>query len=56
VPQLAPGGILVFDDIAHPQHPYLFDVWLQVMREHPQLAYYTYTEMGYGVAFAIRTR
>lgn len=56
IPSLAPGGILVFDDIAHPQHPYLLDVWLEVMQENPQLAYYGFVESGYGVAFAIRNR
>ena len=26
-PRLSVGGVLVFDDLAHPQHPYLADVW-----------------------------
>ena len=29
------GGALIFDDIAHPSHPYLYDVWMRVMQEHP---------------------
>jgi predicted O-methyltransferase YrrM len=56
VPRLAVGGVLVFDDIAHPQHPYLLDVWLQLMQENPQLGHYAFAESGFGVAFAIRTR
>lgn len=56
IPRLSVGGVLVFDDIAHPAHPYLLDVWLKAMEIFPFLAHYEYTEMGYGVAFAIRMR
>ncbi|MBN1536758.1 MAG: class I SAM-dependent methyltransferase [Anaerolineales bacterium] len=54
VPHLSPGGILVFDDISHPAHPYLRQVWRKIMEMYPFLSGYEYTEKGYGVAFAIR--
>ncbi|HQO77644.1 MAG TPA: class I SAM-dependent methyltransferase, partial [Thermodesulfobacteriota bacterium] len=53
IPYLAPGGIIVFDDIAHPAHPYLLDVWRRTMRQFPFLVSYEYTDCGYGVAFAL---
>lgn len=56
IPHLALGGVLVFDDIAHPSHPYLLGVWKQAMEMHSELSHYEYTESGYGVAFAIRIR
>jgi predicted O-methyltransferase YrrM len=54
IPRLAPGGILVMDDIAHPAHPYLLKVWREALSRHPGLAGFEYTEQGYGVAFAIQ--
>jgi predicted O-methyltransferase YrrM/2-polyprenyl-3-methyl-5-hydroxy-6-metoxy-1,4-benzoquinol methylase len=54
IPHLSVGGILVFDDIAHPSHPYLFNVWKKAMAMFPFLTSFEFTELGYGVAFAIR--
>ncbi len=54
VPHLAPGGVLVFDDISHPTLPHLLGVWRKVVEEHPGLSAYEYVEQGYGVAFAVR--
>jgi len=54
IPHLSVGGVLVFDDIAHPAHPYLLNVWKKALRTFPYLAGFEYTELGYGVAFAIR--
>jgi len=56
VPHLALGGILIFDDIAHPDHPYLLNVWRQVLDRFSFLSGYEFTEIGYGVAFAIRRK
>jgi predicted O-methyltransferase YrrM len=56
LPALADGGVLVFDDIAHPSHPELLEVWRQVVREDGGLESYEFTELGYGVAFAVRQR
>ena len=54
IPHLSVGGILVFDDIAHPAHPYLINVWKKAMAMFPYLTSFEFTELGYGVAFAIR--
>lgn len=54
IPYLAPGGVLVFDDISHPAHPYLLDVWKNALVKFPYLSSYEFAEMGHGVAFAIR--
>jgi predicted O-methyltransferase YrrM len=48
------GGMLVFDDIAHPKHPWLERVWDEVVGEHPDYLSGKFTEVGHGVAFAIR--
>ena len=56
IPRLSLGGILVFDDIAHPDHPYLLQVWRTALAQYPGLSGYEFTELGYGVAFAIRQR
>ena len=50
---LAPGGILVFDDICHPQHMYLLDVWRRATAHRENLLTYEYCETGYGIAFAV---
>jgi predicted O-methyltransferase YrrM len=54
IPHLSVGGVLVFDDIAHPAHPYLINVWKKAMAIFPFLTSFEFTELGYGVAFAIR--
>jgi hypothetical protein len=53
IPDLSVGGILVYD-FAHPSHPYLLNVWKTALAMFTFLAGFEYTEMGYGVAFAIR--
>lgn len=54
LPRLKVGGVLVFDDISHPLHPYLADVWHQVLVADSRFLTWQFTELGYGVAFAIR--
>lgn len=54
IPHLSVGGIIAFDDIAHPSHPYLLNVWKKAMAMFPFLTSFEFTELGYGVAFAIR--
>lgn len=54
LPRVKVGGVLVFDDISHPAHPYLADVWQRVVVVDPRFATWQFTELGYGVAFAIR--
>ena len=48
------GGILVFDDICHPALPYLYSVWQQAISRQTKFATWEFTELGYGVALAVR--
>jgi predicted O-methyltransferase YrrM len=54
IPHLAIGGALVFDDIAHPFHPELNDVWQRVVCSDPRFTVFNYRDVGYGVGCAIR--
>ncbi|MFZ5910089.1 MAG: class I SAM-dependent methyltransferase [Chloroflexota bacterium] len=54
VPHLKVGGILVFDDISHPAHPYLAQVWHDVIESDACFSSWQYSELGYGVTLAIR--
>jgi len=54
LPRLKVGGIIVFDDICHPLHPYLAKVWQRVVVSDSRFATWQFAELGYGVAFAIR--
>ncbi|MBU1002527.1 MAG: class I SAM-dependent methyltransferase [Proteobacteria bacterium] len=54
LPRLRIGGAIVFDDIVHPQHTYLKDVWRRSVSSKTNFSSYEFTDLGYGVAFAIR--
>ncbi len=54
LPRLKIGGVLVFDDICHPQHPWLERVWDEVIGTNPNFLSAKYTETGHGIAIAIR--
>jgi predicted O-methyltransferase YrrM len=54
LPHVSLGGVIVLDDIIHPQHRYLEDVWDQVVGANPDFHSYKYCELGYGVAVGIR--
>ena len=56
LPRLRIGGAIVFDDIAHPAHPQLLKVWKEEIANRPEMTSFEFTEIGYGVAFAIRMR
>jgi predicted O-methyltransferase YrrM len=53
---LRPGGLLAFDDISHPQHPYLYEVWIAAIGNRSNLETYTNQRDGTGIAAAIRFR
>jgi predicted O-methyltransferase YrrM len=55
-PRLAPGGVIVFDDIANPYCPGLRRVWRRLVASDGGLLPYEYDEVGCGVAFAVRAR
>lgn len=50
------GGLLAFDDIHHPQHTYLGQVWREVMNHRPGFETYENPRNGTGIAAAIRYR
>lgn len=52
LPHLKVGGVLVFDDIS--QYPVLHDVWQRVVAADPRFVTWAFTELGYGVAIAVR--
>jgi predicted O-methyltransferase YrrM len=54
LPRLNIGGAIVFDDIRHPLHPELAEVWRDLVSSDPRFSSFTYTDTGYGVGFAIR--
>jgi len=54
LPRLKEGGVILLDDITHPQHQYLNDVWDEVIGQDDRFISMKYTALGYGIAFAIR--
>jgi predicted O-methyltransferase YrrM len=54
MPHITVGGVLVFDDICHPKHLFLEKVWQDVVVSDPRFTTWQYTDLGFGVAFAIR--
>jgi hypothetical protein len=54
LPRLTVGGAVVFDDVCHPLHPELNGVWRGMVIEDPRFSSWSCTDVGYGVAFAIR--
>jgi predicted O-methyltransferase YrrM len=54
IPRLKIGGALVFDDIANPAHPELGDVWNRVVARSDCFASWGFSELGFGIAFAIK--
>lgn len=54
LPRLAHGGIIVLDDITHPQHRYLEVVWDELIGNNAEFSSSKYTDLGYGVAVAVK--
>ena len=50
---LKPGGLMLFDDLTHPQFRYLADVWTRFVREH-DFVQAAYTASGLGAAVALK--
>ena len=48
------GGILVFDDISSHEHPYLQKLWNREIKNKKNFYTCEFTNLGLGVAFAIR--
>jgi predicted O-methyltransferase YrrM len=54
LPRLNLGGAVVFDDLCHPLHPELAEVWRELVASDQRYSSFTYHDVGYGVGFAIR--
>ena len=55
LPKIARGGAVVFDDVSHPLHPNLYQVWLKALQDCGlHFVSGAYTALGYGVAVAVR--
>ncbi len=54
LPKLKLGGVIVMDDIVHPQHKYLSDVWKNVIGRNKSFDSFMYSDIGYGVAWAVK--
>jgi predicted O-methyltransferase YrrM len=54
LPRLRIGGAIVFDDISHPAHEELSGVWERAVAAHRRYATWSFDDVGYGVAVAVR--
>jgi predicted O-methyltransferase YrrM len=54
IPRLKVGGALVFDDIANPSHPELLEVWERLVARSDRFASWSFSELGFGIAFAMK--
>lgn len=54
LPRLSIGGAVLFDDTCNPNVAGLGEVWRRMVADNPRFAAYTYSDVGYGVGFAIR--
>ncbi|MBY5902231.1 class I SAM-dependent methyltransferase [Rhizobium leguminosarum] len=54
LPRLKIGGAVVFDDICHPKHRYLEDVWKELVVNDNRFTSWSCADIGYGVGFALR--
>jgi predicted O-methyltransferase YrrM len=54
IPRLKVGGFLVFDDISNPSHTHLEKVWQNIIADNKRFMSYSFKEVGYGIAFAIK--
>jgi predicted O-methyltransferase YrrM len=54
LPRLRIGGVLVFDDMRHPAHPRLHDVWRRVVGSQRRYSTWHFDDIGFGVAVAVR--
>lgn len=54
LPRLKIGGVLIFDDIAHPELPHLKGVWQAIVVADTRFSAWQFDELGYGIAVAVR--
>lgn len=54
IPRLKLGGVLIFDDISHPDHPELRGVWLREIVRNSIFRTWEFHDLGFGVGVAVR--
>jgi predicted O-methyltransferase YrrM len=54
LPRLKVGGVILLDDISHPQHEYLETLWDELIGHNKHFVSQKYSELGYGIACAVR--
>lgn len=54
ISRLKVGGAVVFDDVSNHSHPELVGVWRDVVGCSPNFSSCCFTDVGFGVAFAVR--
>ncbi|MHB1947719.1 MAG: class I SAM-dependent methyltransferase [Gammaproteobacteria bacterium] len=54
IPHLKMGGVILLDDISHPQHEYLETLWDELIGNNKQFVAQKYSELGYGIACGVR--
>ncbi len=54
LPRLSIGGAVLFDDTCNPNVAGLGEVWHKMLVENSRFSTYTYSDVGYGIGFAIR--
>ena len=54
LPHLKIGGLLVFDDIVSPHHPYLRQLWNNEIKSKSRYETFEFESLGLGVAIAVR--
>ena len=54
LPRLAIGGVVVFDDIVHPKHPWLAKVWHRYVASQARFDSWNFTALGFGVGVGVR--
>ncbi|MGO9133436.1 MAG: class I SAM-dependent methyltransferase [Methylovirgula sp.] len=54
LPRINIGGAIVFDDICHPLHPELAQLWHDLVASDTRYSAFSFADAGYGVGFAIK--
>jgi predicted O-methyltransferase YrrM len=54
IPRLKVGGVLMFDDLANPEHEYLQELWETEVARSGRFVTTSFLETGHGVAFGMK--
>ena len=54
IKRLKVGGILVFDDIVSPHHPYLAKLWRKEIKSNSRFTSFEFEDVGLGIGVAIK--